>query len=53
MITTPKGKRLVEIVLEDKLGNKAYLHFLNSTYALREVKKDQTYLVIGKPKLEY
>ncbi len=53
MITTPKGKKLVEIILEDKLGNKAYLQFLNSTYALREVKKDQTYLVIGKPKLEY
>ena len=53
LITTPKGKKLVEMILEDKLGNKAYLHFLNSTYALREVKKGQVYLVIGKPKLEY
>ena len=36
---TPKGKKLVEIVVQDSLGNKAYLHFLNSKRFLAQFAK--------------
>lgn len=51
-IKTPKWKQLVEMAFEDISWNKSLIQFLNSTFALREIKADKWYVIIWKPKFE-
>ena len=53
LITTPTGKKLVEIILEDEDWKKFYVHYINSVFWLKQFKKSNWYLIIWKPKFEY
>ncbi len=53
LINLPTWKKLIEFWFEDEKGNKAIAQFWNSKYILQQIKKNQTYIFIGKPKLQY
>jgi ATP-dependent DNA helicase RecG len=45
-ITTPTGKKLVEIELEDEDSVKFKINYLNASYWLKQFKKGKWYLII-------
>lgn len=51
-ISTPKGKKLIEIQLLDENEHKATARFLNMTYILRSVLVEQRYYVVGVPQYD-
>ena len=50
MITTPRGKKLINIEFHDEEGTKGMIQALNNQYLLRSTKIDQRYFIVGKPK---
>jgi len=52
-ITKRGVKMLREVVIQDQEKNTAHLYFARKAYQVRSVKKDQRYLVIGKPTIKY
>ncbi len=53
IINTPKWKRLIEFTLEDEDKNIIYANFFGNNYILKQLKKWQTALLVGKPKFSY
>lgn len=50
MITTPRGKKLINIEFYDEQGSKGMIQALNNQYILKSTKLHQRYFIIGKPK---
>jgi len=52
LITTPRGKRLLELIFEDEEWIQWKIQFLNAWFTAKNIKTDTRYVIIGKPKFE-
>lgn len=52
IITTPRGKKLVDIHFIDEEENKGHIQALNGSYLLRSTKNNIRYYIIGKPQID-
>ncbi|MBS8121527.1 ATP-dependent DNA helicase RecG [Candidatus Vampirococcus lugosii] len=52
MINTARGKKLIEIILEDEIGNKIFVNIMNNTYYFQTLEKGKFYVIVGKPKFQ-
>lgn len=53
MFATPTGKKISQIHFIDEEENPWIIASFRNTYALKTVKKDKRYYIIGKPDLQY
>lgn len=53
VINTAKWKKLIEFKIEDEKWNIAYMDFINSPYAVKQVKMKKFIIISWKPKFSY
>ncbi len=52
LITTPRGKKLLELIFQDEDGVEWKIQFFNAWFIVKNIKTDTWYVIIGKPKFE-
>ena len=52
LIKTGRGRKIIEMKVEDIDGGKASVNFFSSPFLLSSLKVNQRYVVVGKPKKE-
>ena len=52
LIKTGRGRKIIEMKVEDINGGKASVNFFSSPFLLSSLKVNQRYVIVGKPKKE-